>query len=163
MNCNLYLQSGIFSGLGTGASILAHNAVASSIFPISCLQGFGIGAIAGIISMIVNPCFSRTHGFCSIASYLAINTVAIYGVTAAAAALGFVAAPITFPTALMLAIGDICFQILLGYCIINENDDEHENCMDRYCRDVFRVQQNPIEIFNVIQDQVRRADPFIRD
>jgi len=157
MNYNLDLQesrcqiltsaNAIVSGLGTSVSM------GVAIIPLSCLQGFGIGAIAGIISGIVISLFDCEDAYFKIISYIAIESVAIYGVTAAAAALGFVAAPITFPTALIITIDSIIIQNLIVSCIgcVIEN----QNCFVRYCRDVFRVQQNPIEIFNIAQNHMQ--------
>lgn len=99
------LGSGVVSWLGR------------SITNAGFLHGFGFGAVVGAITWAVTPILEKK--FDNIAISLGISSViggaVAYGLSAGAAALGVIAAPITVTGALILTISSIAFG-LLGLC-----------------------------------------------
>jgi len=142
------LLTGIVSGMTSYASL--------TITPISFFHGFGIGFIAGVIETIVlRSILSIDNPFIAFSADTAFVAFSLYGISAGAAALGIVAAPITLPSAFILAISSQVFRILTALLVQMIAKDDDCICMANFRQNVYRVQQNPIEIFNIAQNQMQ--------
>lgn len=97
------------ASLGSGAVSWLGRSITNAGF----LHGLGFGAVVGAITWAVTPILEKK--FDNVAISLGISTVlggaVAYGLSAGAAALGIVAAPITVPGALILTISSLAFGL----------------------------------------------------
>lgn len=118
--------TGGIAGLGAGTA----SWIGYSVTQVGFATGFGLGAVGGVSALIASTIFEKLgfeKGFLHLAASTVVAGAAIYGASAGAAALGFIAAPVTVPTAIILTVSSIGAFIIFGFaseCCSNEDAQE---------------------------------------
>lgn len=123
------------AGLGSGAVSWLGRTITNAGF----LHGLGFGIVTAITFQIVQPILEEKikKDWVSLGASAIISGAVAYGLSAGAAALGIVAAPITVTGALILTITSLAFGILglfgedliKDICCKKENSSKYENAV----------------------------------
>ena len=123
MSCDLVkvaedsgIRAGLFGGSGVAVS-QGVNWLGYSVFSVGTLHSLAFGGIMGVISGIASHLLGKLEVFKNVwinaAAGTAIGAAVAYGASFGAAALGFVASPISIPTALIITVASYGAWILL--------------------------------------------------
>lgn len=113
---SIAVRTGCF-GLGSALAAQIGVWAGTTVISVGALTALGLGAGVGVISAIAHNILGRFELFKNewilLASTTLIGSSTTYGLYAGAVALGFVATPVTVPTALILTVTGLGILILL--------------------------------------------------
>ncbi len=110
------IRAALFGGSGIATSLTA-NWLGYTILCVGTLHALAFGGIIGVISGIASHLLGKLEPFKNVWVNVALGTAigfgAAYGASFGAAALGFVASPISIPTALIITVAGYALWVIL--------------------------------------------------